>query len=68
MPDYRDLSQAHRAIADGLRFYDSISLINYDNDIIRKGIMVYGSMIVYLSLIMIMTLYGRVLYLRLWRQ
>jgi hypothetical protein len=38
MPNYRDLSQAHRAVADGLRFNDSVSLINHDNVIIRKGI------------------------------
>jgi hypothetical protein len=38
MPDCRDLSQAHRAVADGLRFDDSLSLINYDNIIIWKGI------------------------------
>jgi hypothetical protein len=38
MPDYRDLSQAHRAVVDGLRFDDSVPLINHDNVIIRKGI------------------------------
>jgi hypothetical protein len=38
MPDHRDLSQAHRAIADGLRFNDNVSLINHDNAIIQKGI------------------------------
>jgi hypothetical protein len=38
MPDCRDLSQAHRAVADGLRFDDNVSLINYDNVIIQKGI------------------------------
>jgi hypothetical protein len=38
MPDYRDLSQAHKAVADGLQFDDSVSLINHDNVIIRKGI------------------------------
>jgi hypothetical protein len=34
MLDCRDLSQAHRAIADGLRFDDSVPLINHDNVII----------------------------------
>jgi hypothetical protein len=38
MPDYRDLSQAHRVVADGLQFDDSVPLINHDNVIIRKGI------------------------------
>jgi hypothetical protein len=38
MLDCRDLSQAHRAIADGLRFDDNVPLINHDNVIIRKGI------------------------------
>jgi hypothetical protein len=38
MPDYSDLSQAHRAVADGLRFNDSVPLINHGNVIIRKGI------------------------------
>jgi hypothetical protein len=38
IPDCRGLSQAHRAIADGLRFDDSVPLINYDNLIIWKGI------------------------------
>jgi hypothetical protein len=38
MPDCRELSQAHRAVAGGLRFGDSVSLINHDNVIIRKGI------------------------------
>jgi hypothetical protein len=38
MPGCRDLSQAHRAVADGLRFDDSVPLINYDNVIIQKGI------------------------------
>jgi hypothetical protein len=38
MPDCQDLSQAHRAVADGLRFNDSVPLINHDNIIIRKGI------------------------------
>jgi hypothetical protein len=32
------LSQAHRAIADDLRFDDSVPLINHDNVIIQKGI------------------------------
>jgi hypothetical protein len=38
MPDCRDLSQAHQVVADGLRFADSVPLINHDNVIIRKGI------------------------------
>jgi hypothetical protein len=38
MPDYPDLSQAHRVVADGLRFDDSVPIINNDNIIIRKGI------------------------------
>jgi hypothetical protein len=38
MPDCWDLSQAHRVVADGLRFDDSVPLINYDNVIIQKGI------------------------------
>jgi hypothetical protein len=38
MPDCRDFSQAHWAIADGLRFDDNVSLINHDNVIIQKGI------------------------------
>jgi hypothetical protein len=38
MPDYWDLSQAHRAVVNGLRFDDSVPLINHDNIIIRKGI------------------------------
>jgi hypothetical protein len=37
--DYRDLSHAHRVAADGLRFDDSVSLINHDNVIICKGIL-----------------------------
>jgi hypothetical protein len=36
--DCWDLSQIHQAVADGLRFNDSVSLINHDNVIIRKGI------------------------------
>jgi hypothetical protein len=36
--DCRDLSQAHRVVADGLRFDDSVPLINLDNIIMRKGI------------------------------
>jgi hypothetical protein len=32
--DYWDLSQAHRAVADGFQFDDSVSLINHDNVII----------------------------------
>jgi hypothetical protein len=38
MPDCRDLSQAHQAVADGLRFNESVPLINHDNAIIWKGI------------------------------
>jgi hypothetical protein len=34
MSDYRDLSQAHQAVANVLRFDDSVPLINYDNVII----------------------------------
>jgi hypothetical protein len=37
MSDCQDLSQAHRAVADGLRFDDNVPLINHDNVIIRKG-------------------------------
>jgi hypothetical protein len=36
--DYRDLSQAHSAVADGLWFDDSVSLINHSNVIIQEGI------------------------------
>jgi hypothetical protein len=36
--DCWDLSQAHRAVADGLWFNDSVPLINYDNVIIWKDI------------------------------
>jgi hypothetical protein len=32
------LSQAYRVVADGLRFDDSVPLINHDNIIIRNGI------------------------------
>jgi hypothetical protein len=32
--DCRNLSQAHRAVADGLRFDNSVPLINHDNVII----------------------------------
>jgi hypothetical protein len=38
MLDCRDFSQAHRTVANCLRFDDSAPLINYDNIIIRKGI------------------------------
>jgi hypothetical protein len=38
MPDCRDLSEAHRVVADGLRFDDSVPLINHNNVIIQKGI------------------------------
>jgi predicted subunit of tRNA(5-methylaminomethyl-2-thiouridylate) methyltransferase len=31
MSDCQDLSQAHRVVADGLRFDDSVPLINHDN-------------------------------------
>jgi hypothetical protein len=34
VPDCWDLSQAHRHVANGLRFNDSVPLINYDNAII----------------------------------
>jgi hypothetical protein len=33
--DYRNLSHAHRVVANGLQFNDSVSLINHDNVIIR---------------------------------
>jgi hypothetical protein len=42
MPDCRDLSQAHRVVADGLRFDDSVPLINHDNVIIQKCIIFAG--------------------------
>jgi hypothetical protein len=38
IPDCRDLSQAHRVVDDGLRFDDSVPLINHNNIIIQKGI------------------------------
>jgi hypothetical protein len=38
VPDCQDLSHAHRIIADDLWFHDSVSLINHDSVIIRKGI------------------------------
>jgi hypothetical protein len=38
MLDCQNLSQAHQTVADGLRFNDSVPLINHDNVIIRKGI------------------------------
>jgi hypothetical protein len=38
IPNCRDLSQAHQAVAKGLRFNDSVPLINHDNVIIQKGI------------------------------
>jgi hypothetical protein len=38
MLDCWDLSQAHQVVADCLRFNDSVTLINLDNVIIRKGI------------------------------
>jgi hypothetical protein len=34
----RDLSRAHKAIANGLQFDDNVPLINYDNIIIWKSI------------------------------
>jgi hypothetical protein len=34
MSDCRDLSQAYQAVANVLRFDDSVPLINYDNVII----------------------------------
>jgi hypothetical protein len=38
MPYCRDLSQAHRVIADSLRFDDSVTLINHGNAIIQMSI------------------------------
>jgi hypothetical protein len=38
IPDCRDMSQAHRVVADGLRFDDSVPVINHDNVTIQKGI------------------------------
>jgi hypothetical protein len=38
MLDCRNLSQAHRTVADDVWFNDSVSLINHDNAIIQKGI------------------------------
>jgi hypothetical protein len=38
MSDCRDLSQAHRVVADDLWFDDSVPLINHGNIIISKGI------------------------------
>jgi hypothetical protein len=38
MPDCQYLSQAHWAVANGLRFDDNVPLINHDNTIIRKSI------------------------------
>jgi hypothetical protein len=38
IPYCKDLSQAHRVVADGLWFNDSVPLINHDNLIIYKGI------------------------------
>jgi hypothetical protein len=35
VPDCRDLSEAHRAVADGTQFNDSVPLINNDNVIIQ---------------------------------
>jgi hypothetical protein len=34
VPDCRDLSHAHRVVADGLWFDDNVHLINHDNVII----------------------------------
>jgi hypothetical protein len=36
--DCQDLSQTYRIVPDGLQLDDSMSIINYDNIIIRKGI------------------------------
>jgi hypothetical protein len=38
MPDFQDLSQAHRVVANGLQFDDKVSLINHYSVIIQKGI------------------------------
>jgi hypothetical protein len=38
MPDCRDLKQAHRVVADDLRFDDSVPLINHNNVIIQNGV------------------------------
>jgi hypothetical protein len=38
MPNCWNLSQVHQTVADGLRFDDSVPLINYDNIIIWRGI------------------------------
>jgi hypothetical protein len=38
VPDCQDLSHAHIIIANDLWFDDSVSLINHDSVIIRKGI------------------------------
>jgi hypothetical protein len=38
MSDCQDLSQAHRVVADGFWFDDSVPLINHDNIIIWNGI------------------------------
>jgi hypothetical protein len=38
VPNCQDLSHAHRVVADGLQFDDSVSLINHDNVIIQKCI------------------------------
>jgi hypothetical protein len=38
MLDCWDLSQAHRVVVDGLRFDDSVPLINHGNVIIQKSI------------------------------
>jgi hypothetical protein len=38
IPDYRDLSQEHRVVVDGLGFDDSVPVINNGNVIILKDI------------------------------
>jgi hypothetical protein len=36
VPDCRDMSQAHRVVADGLQLDDNVSIINLDKLIIQK--------------------------------
>jgi hypothetical protein len=38
VPDCQDMSHAYRVVPDGLRFYESVSLINHDIVIIRNVI------------------------------
>jgi hypothetical protein len=38
VPDCQDSSQAHQTVVDGLQLDDSVPLINCDNVIIQKGI------------------------------